>query len=98
MPKVVFDKLNFTHLTPMPIHLQPANSSVRYPEGIAGDVPLGVWSNFIPINIVVLNMEISKETPLIPRRPYLSTIVAQIYDGAGEISFNINGKEEKFPF
>jgi hypothetical protein len=38
MPKVVFDKLNFTHLMPTPMHLQLAGSSVLYPEGIAEDV------------------------------------------------------------
>ena len=43
-------------------------------------------------------MDISKETPLILGRPFLSTAGAQINIGAGEIRFNINGKEERFPF
>jgi hypothetical protein len=29
MPKTVFDKLNFTHLAPMPMMLQQADSIVR---------------------------------------------------------------------
>ena len=33
MPKVIFDKLNFTHLTLTPMHLQLADSLVRYPGG-----------------------------------------------------------------
>jgi hypothetical protein len=98
MPKVIFDKLNFTHLTLTPMHLQLANSLVRYPEGIAEDVPVRVWNYFIPVDFVVLDMEISKETPLILGQPFLSTDGAQIDVGAGEIRFNINGKEEKFPF
>ncbi|XP_025815578.1 uncharacterized protein LOC112892660 [Panicum hallii] len=98
MPKVVFDKLNFTHLTPTPMHLQLADSSVRYPEGIAEDIPVRVRKYFIPVDFVVLNMEISKETMLILRRPFLSTAGAQIDVRAGEIRFNISGKEEKFPF
>ena len=65
MPKDVFDKLNFTHLTPTPMHLQLVHSSVRYPEGIAEDVPVRVRNYFIPVDFVVLDMEISKETPLI---------------------------------
>ena len=98
MPKVIFDKLNFTHLTPTPMHLQLADSSVRYPEGIAEDVPIRVRDYFIPVDFVVLDMEISKETPLILGRPFLSTTGAHIDVGAGEIRFNINGKEERFPF
>ena len=98
MPKVVFDKLNLTHRTPTLLHLQLADSSVRYPEGIAEDVSIRVRDYFIPVDFVVLNMEISKETPLILGRPFLSTAGAHIDVGAGEIRFNINGKEERFPF
>ena len=98
MPKVVFDKLNFTHLTPTPMHLQLADSSVRYLEGIAEDIPVRVRDYFIPVDFIVLDMEISKETPLILGRPFLSTTGAHIDVGVGEIRFNINGKEEKFPF
>ena len=43
-------------------------------------------------------MDISKDTPLILGRPFLSTAGAQINVGAGEICFNINGKKERFPF
>ena len=98
MPKVVFDKLNFTHLTPTPMYLQLADSSIRYPEGIAEDVPARVRDYFIPVDFVVLDIEISKETPLILGRPFLSTAGAHIDVGVGEICFNINGKEEKFSF
>jgi hypothetical protein len=38
MPKIVFDKLNFTHLAPMPIMLQLADSTVRYLARIAEDI------------------------------------------------------------
>ena len=80
------------------MHLQLADSSVRYPEGIAEDIPVRVRDYFIPVDFVVLDMEISKETPLILGRPFLSTAVAHIDVGVGEIRFNINGKEEKFLF
>ena len=83
---------------PTPMHLQLADSSVRYPEGIAEDVLVRVRDYFIPVDFVVLDMEISKETPLILGRPFLSTAGAHIDVGAGEIPFNINGREEKFPF
>ena len=80
------------------MHLQLADSSVRYPEGIAEDVPVKVRDYFIPVDFVVLDMDIFKDTPLILGRPFLSTAGAQINVGAGEIRFNINGKEEMFPF
>ncbi|XP_039815273.1 uncharacterized protein LOC120678186 [Panicum virgatum] len=98
MPKVVFDKLNFTHLTPTLMHLQLADSSVRYPEGIAEDFLVRVRDYFILVDFVVLDMEISKETSLILGGPFLSTAGAHIDVGLGEICFNINGKEEKFLF
>ena len=80
------------------MHLQLADSSVRYPEGIAEDIPVRVRDYYIPVDFVVLDMEISKETPLILGQPFLSTAGAHIDVGVGEIRFNINGKEEKFPF
>ena len=98
IPKAVYDKLNFTKLTPTPMHLQLTDSSVQYPEGIAEDVPVKVRDYFIPVDFVVMDMDISKDTPLILGRPFLSTAGAQINVGAREILFNINGKEERFPF
>ena len=65
MPKAVYDKLNFTHLTPTLMYLQLADSSVRYSEGIAEDVPVKVKYYFIPVDFVVLDMDISRDTPLI---------------------------------
>ena len=40
MPKIVFDQINYSVLTPTPMQLQLADSSLRHPEGIAEDVPL----------------------------------------------------------
>jgi hypothetical protein len=80
------------------MHLQLTDSSIRYPEGIAEDVPVKVRDYFIHVNFVVLDMDISKETPLILGRPFLSTTRATINVGAGEIYFSINGKKKKLPF
>ena len=98
MPKAVFDKLNITNLVPTPMQLQLADSSVRYPAGIAEDIPMKIRGSFVPVDFVVLEMDVPKENPLILGRPFLSTADAQINVGAGEIRFNINGKEEKFDF
>jgi hypothetical protein len=42
MPKVVFDWLNYTVLTPTPMQLQLADASVCYPVGIAENTPLKI--------------------------------------------------------
>ncbi|XP_021305504.1 uncharacterized protein LOC110431123 [Sorghum bicolor] len=98
MPKSVFDRLNFTNLEPTNMTLQLADSSIRYLAGIAQDIPVRIRGYYVPMDFVVLNMELTKETPLILGRPLLSTTKAQIDVGAGEIRFNINGQEEKFEF
>jgi len=98
MPKSVFDRLNFTNLEPTTMTLQLVVSSVRYPAGIAQDIPIKIRGYYVPVDFVVLNMELTKETPLILGRPFLSTAGAPIDVGAGEICFNINGQEEKFEF
>ena len=60
MPKTVFDKLNFTHLTPTPMMHQLADSTVRYPAGIAKDIPVKIWGYFILVPFMVLDMETTK--------------------------------------
>ena len=80
------------------MQLQLADSSVYYPAGIAEDIPVKIRGYFVPVDFMVLDMETTKESPLNLGRPFLSTTGAQIVVGAGEICFNINGKEEKFDF
>jgi hypothetical protein len=46
----------------------------------------------------MLDMQEDMKTPLILRRPFLSTTNAHIDVGARETKFNINRKEERFPF
>ena len=52
----------------------------------------------IPVDFVVLDMEIDAKTPLILGRPFLSTAEASIDVGAGEVHLNINGMRETFSF
>jgi hypothetical protein len=97
MPKVVFDKLNYTSLSPTTMCLQLADQSVCYPAGIAEDIPVRVRDFFVPVDFVVLDMDVDTRTPLILGRPFLSTANA-IDVGAGEICLNINDEEEWFTF
>ena len=78
--------------------LQLADQSVRYPVGVAENIPVKIRNFFIPVDFVILDMEVNTKTPLILGRPFLSTANAHIDVGAGEIQLNINGQTEKFAF
>ena len=65
MSKAVFDKLNLMQLMPTPMMLQLADSMVRYPAGIAEDIPMKIRDCYIPVDFVVLDMKVAKESTLI---------------------------------
>ena len=98
MPKVVYEKLNHHALAPTAMCLQLVDQTVRYPAGIAENIPVKIRNLFIPVDFVVLDMKVDAKTPLILGRPFLSTANTHIDVGAGEIQLNINGQQEKFAF
>ncbi|KAJ1270405.1 hypothetical protein BS78_06G050000 [Paspalum vaginatum] len=65
MPKVVFDKITHATLAPTAMCLQLANQSIRYLDGIAEDIPVKIRNFIVPLDFVVLDMEIDSKTPLI---------------------------------
>ena len=78
--------------------LQLVNQSVRYPVGIAKNILVKIKKLFVLVDFVVLDVQQDMKTPLILRRPFMSTTNAHIDVRAGEIKFHINGKEEQFAF
>ena len=78
--------------------LQLVDQSVRYPAGVAENIPVRIRNFLIPVGFVVLDMAVNTKTPLILGRPFLSTTNASIDVGAGEIKININGQKETFAF
>jgi hypothetical protein len=66
--------------------------------GIAKDIPVRVRDFFVPVDFFILDMDVYTRTPLILRRPFLSTANANIDVGAGEIHLCINSEEERFTF
>ncbi|KAJ1295898.1 hypothetical protein BS78_01G258600 [Paspalum vaginatum] len=98
MPKVVFDKLNHAALAPTTMCLQLADQSIRHPTGIAEDVPAKIRNFLIPVDFMVLDMDIDVKTPLIIGQPFLCTADASIDVGAREVHLNINGMKETFTF
>jgi hypothetical protein len=98
MPRDVFEKLRLPELEPTTMCLELGDNSIRYPLGIAVDVPVKVGHHFIPVNSVVLEMGEREKPPLILGRPFLKTMGATIDVGKGEIKFDINGERSSFKF
>jgi hypothetical protein len=98
MAKTVFDKLHHSKLVPTSMCLQLADQSIRYPIGIIEDIPVKIREFFIPVDFVVFDMQPDSKVSLILGRPFLSTANAHINVGIREVKFNINGREERFPF
>jgi hypothetical protein len=97
MPRDVFEKLCLP-LEPTGMCLELGDNSIRYPLGIAEDVPVKVGHHFIPVDFVVLEMGERQKPPLILGRPFLKTVGATIDVGKGEINFDINGEKSSFKF
>jgi hypothetical protein len=89
MSRNVFEKLRLP-LEPTGMCLELGDNCIRYPLGIAVDVPVKVGHHFIPIDFVVLEMGEREKPPLILGRPFLNTVGATIGVGKGEINFDIN--------
>jgi hypothetical protein len=66
--------------------------------GIAEDIPVRIRNSFIPMNFVVLEMDVCHQIPLILGRPFLSTARATSDVAGGIIKLNISEKEETFTF
>jgi hypothetical protein len=98
MPKVIYDQLNHDSLVPTSMHLQQADQSIRCPVGIGEDIPVRIRNSFIPVDFVVLEMDVCRQILLILGRPFLSTAGATIDVAVGIIKLNISRKDETFTF
>jgi hypothetical protein len=96
MPKVIYDQLNHDSLVPTSMLLQMLDQSIRHLVGIAEDIPVRIRNSFIPVDFVVLKMDVYHQILLILGRPFLSTAGATIDVAAGIIKLNISEKEETF--
>ena len=61
MTKVIYDKLNYHELAPTAMCLQLVDQSVRYSAGITENVPVKIQNFFIPVDFIVLDMEVDAE-------------------------------------
>jgi hypothetical protein len=58
MPKVTYDQLNHDSLVPTSMHLQLVDQSIKCPVGIAEDIPVRIRNSFIPVDFMVLKMDV----------------------------------------
>jgi hypothetical protein len=66
--------------------------------GITENIPVKIREFFIPVDFVVLDMQPDSRVSLFLGRPFLSTANAHIDVRIGEVKFNIDEREECFPF
>jgi hypothetical protein len=58
MPKVIYDQLNHDSLAPTSLHLQLVDQLIRRLAGITEDIPVRIRSSFIPVDFVLLKMDV----------------------------------------
>jgi hypothetical protein len=66
--------------------------------GITEDISVKIKNSFMPVDFVVLEMDVCPQIPLILGRPFLSTTGATIDVASRIIKLNIRRKEETFTF
>jgi hypothetical protein len=71
---------------------------IRCPVGIMEDISVRIRNSFMPVDFVVLEMDICHHIPLTLGSPFLSTTRAMIDVAARIINLNISRKEETFTF
>jgi hypothetical protein len=96
--KVIYDQLNHDSLVPTSLHLQPVDQSIQRPVGIAEDISVRIRNSFVPLDFVVLEMDVCRHISLILGRPFLSTTRATIDVAARIIKLNISRKDETSTF
>ena len=95
MPKVIYKALEYPALSTTTMLVQLADSTIRYPEGIAEHVFVRVRDSFILADFVVMDMEDDLGVDLVLGRPFLWSAKARIDVRRGEIHFHV-GKEDMF--
>jgi hypothetical protein len=91
-PKLIYDQLNYDSLVPTSLHLQLADQSIRHLVGITEDIPVRIRNSFVPVDFVVLEMDVCCQIAFILGRPILSTTGPTIDVAAWIIKLNISRK------
>ena len=71
MPKVIYEELDYPALSPTTMLVELADSTIRYPEGIAEHVFVRMRDSFVFADFVVMDMEGDLGLDLVLGRPFL---------------------------
>jgi hypothetical protein len=80
------------------MHLQLVDQLIQHPVGITKDILVRIKNSFVPVDFMVLKMDVYHQISLILGRPFLSTAGATIDLAARIIKVNISRKEDTFTF
>src|SRR4051812_41479040 len=94
MPFSLYKRLCLDNLIPTDISLQMDDKSTVVPIGICEDVPVEVANCLILTDFVVLDMPEDGSMSIILGRPFLNTPCAIVDCNKGNVTFNINDKEQ----
>jgi hypothetical protein len=98
MPKVIYDKILGGPLLYINMHLQLADQTLCYPEGVLEDAIIRVGQSYVSIDFVVVDTGGDEKSLIILGRPFLCTTEAIIYTELAKIVFTIKDKKEKLSF
>ena len=85
MPMVIYKKLLYPTLSPTYMCVQLADSTIRYPEGIANNVLIRMRDSFLLADFVVMDIEGDLRIELFLGRPFLRAARARIDVGRVEM-------------
>jgi hypothetical protein len=80
------------------MHLQLMDQSIQRPVGITKDILVRIRNSFMPMDFMVLKMDVYHQILLILWKPFLSTTRATIDVATTIIKLNISRKEETSTF
>ncbi|GJS48168.1 putative reverse transcriptase domain-containing protein [Tanacetum coccineum] len=78
MPLLTYLNLGLGELAHTRLTVELADRPVKYPKGIAKNMPVGIDKFVFPVDFIILDMLEDIKVPLILERPFLSTIHAKI--------------------
>jgi hypothetical protein len=98
MPKVIYEKILNDPLLYTNMHLQLADQSICYHEGVLEEVFIRVAQSYVLVDFVVMETGVDEKAPIILGRPFLCTTKAIIYAEYAKIILSIKDKKERFTF
>ena len=99
IPKSLCDVLGFTDFEECSLNLHLADSTIKKPMGQINNVLILANRNFVPIDLIVLDIDCNPSCPIILGRPFLRTIgaVIDMKEGNIKLQFPLRKGMEHFP-